>query len=151
MRERESRRGAAAWIYPAVLVVMFFSGFGQMPLYKRYYLADIPGLAWSDDFYITHIMHYLGAAALLAIIAYVPASGRGLGGGPKARVVSRALVLTLLTVSGAVLVLKNLSGWDLPPALIVAANLAHIAGAMLFLGLWAFFALRRPARTVDRK
>ena len=30
------------WIYVAILIVMAFTGFGQMPIFKRYYISDIP-------------------------------------------------------------------------------------------------------------
>ncbi|MFH1139882.1 MAG: FeS-binding protein [Pseudomonadota bacterium] len=150
MRDKENGRGISAWFYLAVVATLFFSGFGQMPLFKRYYLADIPGMAWSADFYITHVMHYLGAVFLLVILAYVPAARGDLGAGDKSRVRARAVVLGLLVLSGAVLVLKNLPGWDLPPALIVAANLAHIAGAMLFLVVGLYFVLRRPAKAGEK-
>ena len=34
----------ARWLYGIAIGVALFSGMGQMPIYKRYYLADIPGL-----------------------------------------------------------------------------------------------------------
>jgi len=46
---------------------MALSGFGQMPIFKRYYIADLTGLGWLAQFYVTHYFHYAGAAALLAI------------------------------------------------------------------------------------
>jgi L-asparagine transporter-like permease len=32
------------WLYIAATVVLVFTGFAQMPIMKRYYIADIP--AW---------------------------------------------------------------------------------------------------------
>ena len=61
------------WIKPVYILIfllMGLTGFGQMPIFKRYYIADIPGLAWLDQYYVTHTIHYLGAIALLALIAY---------------------------------------------------------------------------------
>jgi hypothetical protein len=49
---------------------MAMTGFGQMPIYKRYYMSDIPGFGWLADFYITRYVHYLGAAMLLALLSY---------------------------------------------------------------------------------
>ena len=53
------------------IFVMALTGFGQMPIYKRYYMSDIPGFGWLADFYITRYVHYLGAAMLLALLSYL--------------------------------------------------------------------------------
>jgi len=58
------------WAYIGIFIVMAFTGFGQMPIFKRYYISDIPGLGWSADFYATHYIHYLGAILLLGLLAY---------------------------------------------------------------------------------
>jgi len=59
------------WLFAAAITAMTISGFGQMPIFKRYYIADIPGLAWSADYYITHNIHYTGAVIILALSAYL--------------------------------------------------------------------------------
>lgn len=56
------------WGVAVSIFVLFFSGFGQMPLYKRYMLSDLPGMAWAADYAITLSLHYL-AAALLVLVA----------------------------------------------------------------------------------
>ncbi|MDO8941789.1 MAG: hypothetical protein Q7U75_01325, partial [Desulfobacterales bacterium] len=56
------------WLYMITLVTMTLTGFGQMPIYKRYYLSDIPGLEWLADFYLTRYAHYIGASVLLALV-----------------------------------------------------------------------------------
>lgn len=53
------------WLVALSTFSLFFSGFGQLPLYKRYMLADLPGLAWTADYSVTLLLHYLGAAILL--------------------------------------------------------------------------------------
>ena len=53
------------------ITALTISGFGQMPIFKRYYIADIPGLGWTADYYITHNIHYTGAVILLALSAYL--------------------------------------------------------------------------------
>ncbi len=58
------------WVTALSILVLFFSGFGQMPIYKRYFIDQIPGLGWSSDFIITLHMHYWAAAALIFISAY---------------------------------------------------------------------------------
>ncbi|MBW2050308.1 MAG: hypothetical protein JRJ09_17530, partial [Deltaproteobacteria bacterium] len=54
-------------LYILTFIVMAFTGFGQMPIFKRYYISDIPGMAWSADFYATHYIHYMGAILLLGL------------------------------------------------------------------------------------
>jgi hypothetical protein len=56
--------------YILLFTVMAFTGFGQMPIFKRYYISDIPGMGWSADFYVTHYIHYIGAILLLGLVAY---------------------------------------------------------------------------------
>ncbi len=57
-------------LYLLLLFVMGLTGFGQMPIFKRYYIADIPGLAWLADFYATHYIHYIGAVILFGFFVY---------------------------------------------------------------------------------
>ena len=33
-------------LYILTLIFMALTGFGQMPIYNRYYMSDIPGLGW---------------------------------------------------------------------------------------------------------
>ena len=34
------------WFYLTTVFFLTLTGFGQMPIFKRYYIADIPGLGW---------------------------------------------------------------------------------------------------------
>ncbi len=34
------------YIYVIILIFITVSGFAQMPVFKRYYIADIPGFSW---------------------------------------------------------------------------------------------------------
>lgn len=56
--------------YGLILFFITLSGFAQMPIFDRYYISDIPGLGWLAQFYVTHAMHYIMAALLLALGAY---------------------------------------------------------------------------------
>ncbi len=47
------------------------TGFAQMPIFKRYYIADIPGLGWLADFYVTNILHYILAAVFLFVTFFI--------------------------------------------------------------------------------
>jgi len=58
------------WAVAISTFVLIFSGFGQMPLYSRYMVDQIPGLSWVSDFSVTLVMHYWAAALLMAAIAY---------------------------------------------------------------------------------
>lgn len=59
------------WLLMVTIAAMAISGFGQMPIFKRYYIADIPGLAWTANYYITHNIHYISAVILIALSAYI--------------------------------------------------------------------------------
>jgi len=50
--------------------ILIFSGFGQMPLYKRYMLDRLPGLSWVTNFSVTLSIHYWAAAVLILAITY---------------------------------------------------------------------------------
>jgi formate dehydrogenase gamma subunit len=49
---------------------LFVSGFGQMPIFKRYGVADLPGMAWMADYNITLTIHYLATTLLLFVAAF---------------------------------------------------------------------------------
>lgn len=51
------------WSIASSIFLLFFSGFGQMPLYKRYMITDL--LPWTGDYWLTLKLHYLGAIVLL--------------------------------------------------------------------------------------
>lgn len=58
------------WTMAISTFILIFSGFGQMPMYRRYGVANLPGLSWSADYSITIIVHYIAAMALLLAVAY---------------------------------------------------------------------------------
>ncbi len=58
------------WLIAVSGVLLIFSGFGQMPMYNRYYITAIPGLGWSGDFELTLIMHYVTAVVFIAAIVF---------------------------------------------------------------------------------
>ena len=122
--------------YVAILSFSTLSGFGQMPIFKRYYIADIPGLGWLAKFYITHYIHYVGAVLLLAFFAYwivqhlmvnrnhtkITASGY-----------LRAAMLGGILATGGFLVFRNIDGVWLPPGFIILLDLVHLDLVMAFL------------------
>ncbi|MEN6347798.1 MAG: cytochrome b/b6 domain-containing protein [Syntrophomonas sp.] len=58
------------WVTALSIFVLMFTGFGQMPVYKRYYIDQIPGMGWSSNYSVTLQLHYLAAAALIFISVY---------------------------------------------------------------------------------
>lgn len=126
---------AVRWLYGLATGLALFSGLAQMPMMKRYYLADLPGLAWTDNFYVTSNLHYLAASLLLAILAWrLGLSLRQTGGawtwGPRGW--WGWGLLTVLVVSGAAKVINN-AGLHLAPDLLRALTLTHLGAAMVFL------------------
>ena len=142
--------GSAAYfkrIYGLTLVVLAISGFAQMPIFKRYYIADIPGLGWLAQYYVTHLIHYLGAALLLGLVAY--AVTLWLAGGPRPRLTGSGAVRTVLLggliVTGVLRVIKNFSGVYMSADWIVFLDMLHIALVMAYIvaAIWAAVGKKR--------
>jgi hypothetical protein len=133
-------------LYIISLIALLFSGFGQMPIFKRYYLTSIPGLGWSGDYHITLIIHYLAAALFLGLTAYfliVKAAQKELWPPQSGPAWARFIIFLMLILSGVVLAARNLSGVILSPGLLVVVSLIHVAGTMAFIILavtWFRFA-----------
>jgi hypothetical protein len=142
MNEKETSKAMSRplkWVYIAVVAVLAFTGFGQMPIMNRYYVTSIPGLGWSGDFYLNLYIHYAAAAALLGLIAYYlisrAAESRLRPRNGPAWV--RAMLFGLLIVTGVLLIGRNLA-WVAPsPPVVVAALLTHMGSAMVYLILAA--------------
>jgi hypothetical protein len=101
------------WIYLTTTFFLVLTGFGQMPIFKRYYIADIPGLGWLAEFFVTHYIHYLGAIVLLALIAYLAADYLILKRNSRRMAASGYIRIALLVgilASGGLLVIRNLTG-----------------------------------------
>lgn len=58
------------WLIALSGIWLLFSGFGQLPMYKRYNVVKIPGLAWSSNYEITLLIHYIAAAIFCAAILF---------------------------------------------------------------------------------
>jgi hypothetical protein len=140
------------FLYMTLLFFMALSGFGQMPIFKRYYVADLPGLGWLAQFYVTHYIHYLGAAALLAIGAYY-LTRYWVAERPRRRLSAYGLIqsVTMLAIvlTGVLRVVKNYEGYYLSSGLIVFLDILHLTAVMLFLlvGGWGLAARKRWTRT----
>ena len=53
---------AQHWLIALSGLVLLFTGFGQMPIYKRYMLDQVPGFGWASDFFLNFQIHMLAAA-----------------------------------------------------------------------------------------
>lgn len=69
VRQSLSNR-AAHWMVALSTLILLFSGFGQMPMYKRYGISSLPGLAWAENFHITLTIHYIAGSVLLFAAIY---------------------------------------------------------------------------------
>jgi hypothetical protein len=140
MFEQKPRAAAfSRWVkilYILTLIFMALTGFGQMPIYNRYYMSDIPGLGWLADFYITRNIHYIGAVILLGLVFYV-ASDFILSKRKQIKVTAngrvRAVLLSAIVISGALIVIKNFPYVHFSDGFIIGLNLFHLAGVMAFL------------------
>ena len=147
MDHGQSNTGAISlpgrWFYLITVFLLALSGFGQMPIFKRYYIADIPGLGWLAEFFITHYIHYLTAILFLAFTAYMIIDYL-LSQGKSRRMTAsgyvRSALLAGILASGVFLVIRNLAGSNLSSDFIVFLDLCHLGLAMafLFVGLYCF-------------
>ena len=136
------------WLYLFLLFMMGLTGFSQMPIFKRYYIADIPGLGWLAQFYVTHALHYIGAILLLAFMAYCCVLYFGMMRGRFAlrpAAYPRILLLTAIVVTGVFRVLKNLLDVTFSPEFTIFIDISHL-GFMMLLMAYGFAALilKRP-------
>ena len=153
-KKRASGKKTALWYtYLASTIFLAFTGFGQMPIYKRYYISDIPGLGWSANFYTTHLLHYIFSALFLGITAYVLLDYLLI----KRKTVAISLsgyirggVIAGLIFTGLLLVIFNLSGVFFPIWATITLLLAHMGLAMAFIAASLVTLLGRKPWTVSR-
>jgi len=135
-----------AWqsvLFKLTLAVLAISGIAQMPIFKRYYIADIPGLDWTADFYFTHLAHYLAAAVLLFLISYRAATY--LSAFRRSFQITftghvRILLYAVIIATGLMRVLKNLPEVSFSPSTTMLIDWVHL-GMALLLGLFSLASL----------
>ena len=122
--------------YILLFTVLAFTGFGQMPIFKRYYISDIPGMGWTADFYVTHYIHYIGAILLLGLVAY-SIFDYFFTGRREFRLTASAYVRILLlggiVITGIFRVLKNLPDVVFSPGFTLFIDIAHLGFMMFYL------------------
>lgn len=122
------------WIYMPAVLIAVFTGFGNMPLYKRYYIADLPGMRWSGDFYLNMMVHYIAGALVLMTAVYFTI---GFLTGPRGKKLTRTgkirtVLLALALLSGGLMALKNLPGINFRQTLLMSSDFLHFGAAMFF-------------------
>jgi hypothetical protein len=133
-------------IRPVYLFLLYFlglTGFAQMPIFKRYYIADVPGLGWLAQFYVTHALHYIGAILLLFLIAYSTVVYFGLMHRRFSLTATAYINITLLgaiVVTGILRVLKNLPGILFSPEFTMFIDTSHL-GFMMALFVFGIFTI----------
>ena len=141
------------YLYLFTVLFLVLSGFGQMPIFKRYYIADIPGFGWLAKFYITHYIHYLGAILLLALCAYYITDYFMFNSKNRKLTFSgyfKTAVIAGLVISGLLLVIKNFANYHLPNSLIIFLDLCHLSLVMLLLGYGLFSLISKKCWTAPR-
>ncbi|MBZ4648573.1 MAG: iron-sulfur cluster-binding protein [Desulfomicrobiaceae bacterium] len=114
----------------AVIFGLLFTGLAQMPIFKRYYLADVPGFAWTADFYATHRMHYALAALLLFWLSYRATLGIAAwrrGWRPRRATVLKAVLWLGIAATGLARVAKNTPGFFFSPTTTMLLDWIHLA------------------------
>ncbi|WP_457551602.1 hypothetical protein [Desulfobacula sp.] len=127
---------ARKYIYGVTLFFITLSGFGQMPIFKRYYIADIPGLGWLAQFYVTHIIHYVAAIVLLTLVMYLLFDFIFNGSGFSKITGTgyfKIVILAGLIVTGSLMVIKNLPDIYFGHITIIVLDLSHLSFCMILL------------------
>ncbi|QJB58293.1 4Fe-4S ferredoxin [Pseudodesulfovibrio sp. zrk46] len=130
-----------AWIsrlFIFCMTMLAFTGMMQMPLAKRYFIVDIPGLAWTGDFFLVHKVHYLFAALLLFVVGVVVANWV-VDWRDKLRLTAmgtaRAVILGGIIVSGGFRVYRNMPDVTPDPAFVMTIEWIHFGLVMVMGGV----------------
>ena len=123
-------------VYIFLFAAMAVTGLAQMPIFKRYYVADIPGLGWLAEFYFTHRLHYMGAIVFLALVAYMLThflltAKRNYSLTFSAHV--RIVLLAGIILTGVFRVLKNLPDVVFSPTFTLVIDISHLGFMMVYL------------------
>lgn len=54
------------WAVALSGLVLIFTGILELPVARRYYLTDLPGMAWSSDFILSLKLHYAASVVFIA-------------------------------------------------------------------------------------
>jgi len=125
------------FLYTVAAATALFTGFGNMPLWKRYYVADVPGLGWSGNFFINVNVHILAGSLLMALAVYAAIGALAVGHRNGGRLTffgkAKGALLALALATGILMVVKNLPGFSFSMPALIIFNFTHMAAAVLFL------------------
>lgn len=145
--QKDSKKTISDWLYQITVFFLALTGVAQLPIFKRYYIADIPGLGWLAKFYTTHYFHYLAGTIFLLLVFY-KLSEYWLINRHKEKLTVRTTIRVLLIagiiLTGVLLVIKNFSGSQFSANSIITLDISHLVLALI-LGLVAI------SRTITRK
>ena len=140
------------WLKPAYLFLLYMmglTGFAQMPIFKRYYIADIPGFGWLAQFYVTHYLHYIGAILLLSLIVYAGTVYLFMLRKQyhlNATAYIRIVLLAAIVITGIFRVLKNLPDIVFSPGFTRFIDISHLAFMMALICFGIVAAIARRYR-----
>ncbi|MCX7771473.1 MAG: cytochrome b/b6 domain-containing protein, partial [Proteobacteria bacterium] len=58
------------WLVAVSGIILIVSGFGEMPMYKRYNITKIPFLQFLGSYEINLVIHYIFAAIFVFAVFY---------------------------------------------------------------------------------
>ena len=135
------------WLKPVYIILVFLltlTGFAQMPIFKRYYLADVPGLQWLGGFYFNNVFHYVLGALFLFLLAYVANPLSCIPGILTKRLTGIANIkiglIAIIALTGILRVIKNEPSSAFGPTPVMLIDLTHLGSVMLF-GMVSVFSL----------
>jgi hypothetical protein len=118
-----------------------------MPIFARYYLADVPGFGWTADYYFNHVAHYILAIVLLTILGWrLPRILRRPAWKPMD--VTVGLCWAGIVLTGIVRVMKNQPESYFSPTLVMWVDWLHL-GFVMLLGVASLLRSGTRVKTVQ--
>ena len=136
-------------IFKLNIFIMALTGAAQMPIFKRYYISDLPGLGWLADFYLTNKLHYIFGAVFIFMALYLLTMFI-MAGKQYFKLSSSGMLRILLygavIGTGVMRVIKNLPSVTLDSFTVMLIDWTHLGFAMLLgmVAMYAFFRGRKP-------
>ena len=127
------------------------TGMGQMPIFSRYYIADIPGLGWLGHYQTTAALHLALGAALVFLLTSYAASWLAAGASRPGLTTAgkwRVGLYSAIALTGVVRVMQNGSWAMVGPMQVRYLDWLHLGLAMGLLA-FAMAAGRKAAVAVD--
>ncbi len=58
------------WAIAISGLILLLTGIFELPIAKRYYITDLPGMAWSGDFITSLKIHYLASIVFVGVVLF---------------------------------------------------------------------------------